>query len=58
MDTKEKNLNQYRRTSIETASPGELVIMLYSGAIKFMHQAKKCIAEKDVEGGEQIYHQD
>lgn len=32
--------NQYKNTSVQTASPEQLVIMLYDGAIKFLNQAK------------------
>lgn len=32
-----------------TASPGELILMLYDGAIKFIKQAKGYIDEKDMQ---------
>lgn len=38
---------RYRQTRIQTASPLELVIMMYDGAIRFINQAKKVLAEKD-----------
>lgn len=31
---------QYRQTSIQTAPPEQLVVMLYDGAIRFLEQAK------------------
>ena len=34
------NLQSYRQISLETAPPGELVLMLYDGAIRFLNQAK------------------
>lgn len=37
----------YRQVQIETASPLELVIKLYDGAIRFINQAKKGIEIKD-----------
>ncbi|MDK2902922.1 MAG: flagellar secretion chaperone FliS [Clostridiales bacterium] len=40
---------QYRQSSIMTASPGELILMLYDGAIKFIKQAKGYIDEKDMQ---------
>lgn len=41
--------NQYRQTSIETASPEKLLIMLYDGAIKFLNQAKTGMTEGNIE---------
>lgn len=29
----------YLRTQVETASPGQLIVLLYDGAIRFMHRA-------------------
>jgi flagellar protein FliS len=40
---------QYQQNSIMTASPGELILMLYDGAIKFIKQAKVYIDEKDMQ---------
>lgn len=37
----------YRQVQIETASPVELVIKLYDGAIRFINQARKGIETKD-----------
>lgn len=34
---------QYRQTSIQTAPPEQLVVMLYDGAIRFLDQAKTAI---------------
>jgi flagellar protein FliS len=39
----------YQTNAVQTASPGELTLMLYNGCLKFIHQAKKAIEEKDVE---------
>ncbi|WP_203363255.1 flagellar export chaperone FliS [Bacillus sp. REN10] len=39
----------YSNNSVTTASPGELTLMLYNGCLKFIHQAKKAIAEKNIE---------
>lgn len=41
--------NAYKQNSVTTASPGELTLMLYNGCLKFMHQAKKGILEKNIE---------
>ena len=41
--------NPYLKTKIMTASPQELRLMLYDGAIKFCHQAQKALAQEDFE---------
>ncbi|MFG3612514.1 flagellar export chaperone FliS [Rummeliibacillus stabekisii] len=41
--------NAYKQNSVTTASPGELTLMLYNGCLKFLHQAKKGILEKNIE---------
>lgn len=40
--------NNYKRATVETSSPGKLLLMLYDGAIKNIGEAKKAIAEKDI----------
>ncbi len=40
---------QYLRNKIMTASPAELTLMLYDGAIKFCNIAVKAIEDKDME---------
>ncbi|MEK4566223.1 flagellar export chaperone FliS [Alkalihalobacillus sp. FSL R5-0424] len=39
----------YKQNALNTASPGELTLMLYNGCLKFIHQADKAMAEQDVE---------
>jgi flagellar secretion chaperone FliS len=39
----------YQNNSVNTASPGELTLMLYNGSLKFIHIAKKAIADKNIE---------
>ncbi|MCR5608978.1 MAG: flagellar export chaperone FliS [Lachnospiraceae bacterium] len=39
--------NVYKNNSINTASPAELTLMLYNGAIKFCNIALAAIEEKD-----------
>ncbi|MBY0158794.1 flagellar export chaperone FliS [Cytobacillus oceanisediminis] len=39
----------YQQNSVNTASPGELTLMLYNGCLKFIHQAKKAIMDKNIE---------
>ncbi len=49
--TKEDGVSElYNRNQILTASPAELTMMLYNGAIKFCNMAKKCMEDKDIEG--------
>lgn len=38
----------YQNNKINTASPAELTLMLYDGAIKFCNIAKEAIDEKDI----------
>lgn len=40
---------QYTNSKILTASPAELTLMLYDGAIKFCNIAEEAIDQKDVE---------
>jgi len=39
----------YQQNSVNTASPGELTLMLYNGCIKFIHLAKKAIGNQNIE---------
>ena len=41
---------QYQRTQAETATPGELVVMMYNGAIRFLTVARQRIDAKDPAG--------
>ena len=38
----------YQQNSVNTASPGELTLMLYNGCLKFINLAKKAIKAKNV----------
>ena len=40
-------LKQYRQNQIETASPEQILIMLYDGAIRFVSQARAAIESGD-----------
>jgi flagellar protein FliS len=42
--------NQYKQQSIKTASPGQILIMLYEAAIKNVKKAAECIEKKDIPG--------
>jgi flagellar secretion chaperone FliS len=39
----------YQASSVQTASPSELTLMLYNGCLKFIKLARKAIEEKNVE---------
>ena len=39
----------YQQNAVNTASPGDLTLMLYNGCLKFIKLAKKAIAAKNVE---------
>lgn len=41
--------NQYKESSVKTAGPEELTLMLYNGAIKFIGQGKIFIEQKNIE---------
>lgn len=39
----------YKQNSVNTASPGELTLMLYNGCLKFIHLTKKATEERNIE---------
>lgn len=39
---------QYQQQSVMTATPGELTLLLYNGAIKFINLARQAIENKDI----------
>jgi flagellar protein FliS len=42
-----KFAKSYKANSVETASPGKLVLMLFDGALRFMHAAKMGFEEEN-----------
>jgi flagellar protein FliS len=42
-------LQQYRRTSVESATPLQLIVMLYDGALRFIEQGKQAMDRRAVE---------
>ena len=40
----QRKVQQYRQASIETASPGQVILMLYDGALRFLAQTKEGFA--------------
>ncbi len=45
-----KQYQAYQNNAVNTASGGQLTLMLYNGCIKFINQAMKDISEKNYEG--------
>lgn len=43
-----QGLEQYQARSIQTASPGQLVVMLYDGFLKFASQAEEALGRNDL----------
>lgn len=43
-------INPYLKTKVMTASPEELRLMLYEGAVKFLRQAAEAMQSRDYEG--------
>ncbi len=41
---------EYLKTSVMTASPEMLTLMLWDGAIRFAEQGKEAILKKEIEG--------
>ncbi len=41
---------QYKQNSIMNATPGQLIVMMYNGCMKFIKTAEKAIEQKDIEG--------
>lgn len=39
--------HEYRKQAVQTASPLELVVMLYDGALRFMEAGKQAMADRD-----------
>lgn len=38
----------YRQTEVQSRTPLELVVMLYDGGLKFLHQAREAITRGDI----------
>jgi len=49
MDTKNNNTNEYLKTRVLTASPEQLQLMLYDGAIRFCEQGRAAINAGEIE---------
>ena len=44
-----KNTNEYLKTKVLTASPEQLQLMLYDGALRFCEQARLAIENRQIE---------
>src|SRR5579871_3825551 len=44
-----QNAAKYRQTQVDTASPTQLVVMLYDGAIRFLSLARQKMGPGDIE---------
>ncbi len=44
-----QSAKQYQKQQVETASPEELLLLMYDGAIRFLNVARKAIEEKNIE---------
>ncbi len=47
--SKRNPYDQYRKTSVSTASPGKLLMMLYDGLMVFLKQAKQAVQDEKLE---------
>jgi flagellar protein FliS len=43
-----RGISAYQQSAVETASPTELVVMLYDGALKFIGLARAAIERRDI----------
>lgn len=44
----QNNISQYKKNAVTTASPLQLVIMLYDGCLRFMTNADQAMQRKDI----------
>lgn len=49
MNATGQQLDVYRQSAVNTASPLELVIMLYDGALRFLHAGRRAMVAKDLD---------
>jgi flagellar secretion chaperone FliS len=51
-----KKLASYRSVSVDTASPGKLILMLFDGALRFLHVAEDGFRETDPRVRQETIH--
>ncbi len=44
----QRGLTTYHQTQVQSRTPLELVVMLYDGALKFLHQTREAIERRDI----------
>ena len=44
-----RGYSQYLQTQVQTAAPGDLILLLYNGAIRFLNRARVAMDEQDIE---------
>ena len=49
MNAMNSYVNEYQKNQLETATPEEILILLYNAAINFLNKAKVSLGEKDYE---------
>lgn len=49
MNSYDKTVNHYGNQQIEGASPEQLLLLLYDGAIRFLNEALRALPEEDLE---------
>lgn len=49
MSTVNPYLKQYQKSSVETATPEQVLILLYDGAIQFLNKSKVNLEQNDIE---------
>lgn len=49
MSTNNTYLNEYKKNQVETATPEQILILLYDGAIQYLNKAKIAIEQEDDE---------
>ena len=55
MSNQQEVFKKYKKTQIDTANQGKLILMLYDGAIKFINQALDLLKDKKSNNLEQIH---
>lgn len=45
-----RGASQYKKTSVNTATPGQILLLLYEAAIKNVKKAIECIDRQDIPG--------
>lgn len=51
-----KKLASYRSVSVDTASPGKLILMLFDGALRFLHTAEDGFRQSDPRVRQETIH--